>query len=106
MTGTNEGRVPKEPRTGSAQLQVLFELANAISGAKDHAAVLTLVRAVAADRAAALIIDADDVIVSRRGSACQTTSGPRSNSTRNGTEMLATASTTNQQNSSVSVSPL
>jgi len=101
MTGTNEGRVPKEPRTEFAQLQVLFELANAISGAQDHAAVLRLVRAVAADRAAALIIDADDVIVSRRGWACQTTSGPPSNSTRHGTEMLATASITNQQNSSV-----
>jgi hypothetical protein len=109
MTGINEGRVPEEPRI--AQLQVLFELANAAGCAQEpkeicHAVVLRLFRAVAADRAAALIIDADDVIVSRRGRACQTTSGPPSNSTRHRTEMLATASTTNQQNSSVSVSPL
>jgi len=103
MTGSNEGRAPKEPRTEFAQLQVLFELPNVVSCAQDqseicHVAVRQLFRAVAADRAAVLIIDPVDVIVSRRGWTCQTNIGPLSNSTDRGTEVLATASPTNQQN--------
>jgi len=75
MTGANEGRVPEQPRTEFAQVQVLFELAHAVSRAQNqseicHAAVLRLVSSIAADQAA-VIIDPDDVIVSRRGQASQ-----------------------------------
>jgi hypothetical protein len=113
MTGANEGRVPEQPRTEFAQLQVLFDLANAVSRAQNqseicHFAVLRLVPAIAADQAAVLIIATDDVIVSRRGWTSQASIGPPWNSTHRGTEVLATAVTTNRQRKSylsVSVSP-
>ena len=67
MSTSGQKRAPQEQQTKLGQLELLLELAGTVSRAREpheiyRAAVQGLVQALAADRAAVLIFDPDDVL--------------------------------------------